>query len=276
MNTLKKTHRSYLFVPANRLERFEKALNTDADAVIIDLEDAVPAELKNAARDSLKQWLIEHSDKHIMIRINSKQTQWFEADIQLALLPNVDAIVLPKTESVSDLAAVTAIHSLDLFALIETPLGFAQVRQIAGAPHVRALMFGSIDFQLEMGMQAGYHELLSFRNEIVLASKLAGIAPPVDGVTVDFKNEDVVQLETQQAKSLGFAGKLCIHPNQVSVVNQTFSPSPEEIEWATRVLNAIEISQNQAVSLDGKMIDLPVISRAQKILLQADQNTALH
>lgn len=277
MHTIKKNNRSYLFVPANRVERFEKALNTSADAVIIDLEDAVPAELKNSARENLKQWLTKHPEQHVMLRINARQTEWFVDDVKLALIPNIDAIILPKAESITDLAAITSIRPLDLFALIETPLGFANVRQIATAPYVRALMFGSIDFQLEMDMQdAGYYELLNFRNEIALASKLAGISPPVDGVTVDFMNEDLLRQETLQAKRLGFAGKLCIHPNQVDIVNQTFAPSSEEIAWANRVLQIVAESQNQAVSLDGKMIDLPVILRAKKIMLQAGKNISVH
>jgi citrate lyase subunit beta/citryl-CoA lyase len=120
-----------------------------------------------------------------------------------------------------------------------------------------------------MNMQGAYHELLYFRNEIVLASRLANIEAPVDGVTVDFKDVALIQLETEQAKNLGFAGKLCIHPNQVEIVNQVFSPRTVEIEWATRVLQTVEAAQGQAVSLDGKMIDLPVILKAKRILEQA-------
>ncbi|CAB1221787.1 HpcH/HpaI aldolase/citrate lyase family protein [Acinetobacter bouvetii] len=264
--------RSYLFVPANRTERFEKALNTAADAVIIDLEDAVPADLKHAARESLSLWLQAHPEYQVMIRINARQSKWFQDDQNLLQFANVMAIVLPKTESAADIQAVTAIRALDIYALIETPRGLAQVREIAATASVKALMFGSIDFQLEMDMQGGYHELLAFRNEIVLASKLAGIQAPIDGVTVDFKDEALIELETHQAKNLGFGGKLCIHPNQVALVNQTFSPTAEELEWAHRVLHAEAQAAGQAVSLDGKMIDLPVILKAKKLLQQAALN----
>lgn len=272
MNTFAQHARSYLFVPANRTERFEKALNTEADAVIIDLEDAVPADLKHAARESLSLWLQAHPEHQVMIRINARQSKWFQDDLNLLQFANVMAIVLPKTESAADIHAVTAIRALDIYALIETPRGLAQVREIAAAASVKALMFGSIDFQLEMDMQGGYHELLAFRNEIVLASKLAGIQAPVDGVTVDFKDEALIELETRQAKNLGFGGKLCIHPNQVALVNQTFSPTAEELEWAHRVLHAEAQAAGQAVSLDGKMIDLPVILKAKKLLQQAALN----
>lgn len=270
MEKVNKSARSYLFVPANRVERFEKALNTQADAVIIDLEDAVPTDLKISARESLKQWLIEHHQYQVMIRTNAINTEWFSEDIQLAKLDNVIAIILPKTESVEDIKAIHAVKKIATYALIETPLGFANIRQIAQAENVNALMFGSIDFQLEMNMQGGYEELISFRNEFVLASKLAGIEAPIDGVTVDFKNEAIVKLETQQAKNLGFTGKLCIHPNQVDIVNLTFTPTEAEIAWANKVLDAVNEAQGQAISLEGKMIDLPVILRAEKILKQAN------
>ncbi len=270
MNKVNKSPRSYLFVPANRTERYEKALSTQADAVIIDLEDAVPVEQKNSARQVLSQWLLEHPEQKVMVRVNSSQTEWFTQDIQLVQYPNVSAIVLPKAESVEDIKVILDIRNIDIFPLIETPLGFSKVREIALAPQVCSLMFGSIDFQLEMNMQGGYLELLSFRNELVLASKLAGIGAPVDGVTVDFKDQALICLETQQAKNLGFSGKLCIHPAQVAIVNKVFSPTEEEIEWAKQVLEIVDQSQGQAVSLNGKMIDLPVILKAKKILEHAE------
>lgn len=268
MNKVNKSAHSYLFVPANRTERFEKALATETHAVIIDLEDAVPVELKVSARNELAQWLNDHPQHQVMIRVNASQTEWFQADIELVKYSNVSAIVLPKTESNAEIDAVLQVRAIDIFPLIETPQGLANVRNIATAKHVVALMFGSIDFQLEMNMNGGYLELLSFRNEIVLASQLAKIQSPIDGVTVDFKNEDLVQLETQQAKNLGFAGKLCIHPNQVNIVNQTFKPTQQEIDWANQVMQMVDAAQGQAVSLHGKMIDLPVILKAKKILAQ--------
>ena len=270
MNKVNKSARSYLFVPANRTERFLKAIGTNADAVIIDLEDAVPVELKNSARETLDAWLSQHPQHEVMLRLNSRQTAWFEHDLQLLKHPNISAVVLPKTESIADVLAVLAVRNVKVFPLIETAVGMAKVREIATAPYVSALMFGSIDFQVDLNMNGGYLELLSFRNELVLASTLAGIHAPIDGVTVDFKNEDIVQLETTQAKNLGFAGKLCIHPLQVDIVNQTFSPTESEILWAKQVIDIVDESAGQAVSLNGKMIDLPVILKAQKILQQCE------
>lgn len=270
MSKVIRSSRSFLFVPANRVERFEKALATTADAVIIDLEDAVPIELKDSARNGLKQWLTNHPKHPVLVRVNAQNTKWFKEDIQLAKFDNVIAIVLPKTESAQEIDQIQKIKSIATYALIETPVGFAQVRQIAKAKNVKALMFGSIDFQLEMDMQGSFEELMYFRNEIVLASKLANIDAPIDGVTVDFKNEQLVEFETRQAKNLGFAGKLCIHPNQVEIVNTTFSPTSDEIDWAKQVITVVEQAQGQAVSLHGKMIDLPVILKAKKILSQVN------
>lgn len=264
------TSRSFLFVPANRTERYSKALNSGSDAVIIDLEDAIPTEHKLESRALLKQWLLDHPTEKVMIRVNADQTEWFAEDIQLAQLSNVTALVLPKAEQKKAFEAIQKIRSIDVYPIIETPYGMAHVEQIAQFPAVQALMFGSIDFQLEMDMTGDYLELMSFRNRMVLASKLAGIENPIDGVTADFANTELVRTETLQAKKLGFQGKLCIHPNQVKIVNQTFNPSPEEIQWAQEIIKAVQAADGQTISLNGKMIDKPIILKAEKILKQAD------
>jgi len=262
--------RSFLFVPANRPERYIKALNSGSDAVIIDLEDSIPAEYKLESRALLKQWLLEHPTDKVIIRVNSFQTEWFLEDIQLAQFSNVIAIVLPKAEKIKEFELIQHVRIIDIYPIIETPYGMAHVKEIAQFPSVRALMFGSIDFQLEMDMSGDFLELMYFRNKIALASKLAGIANPIDGVTADFSNLDLVMTETHQAKKLGFQGKLCIHPSQVKPVNQVFNPSPEEIKWAQEVIKAVQVAHGQTISLNGKMIDKPIISKAEKILKQVE------
>lgn len=263
---------TYLFVPANRTERISKALFSGADVVIVDLEDAVPAELKTSARVALKDWLKSHPEHEVLIRVNAMYSAWFQDDLELATFSNVKGLVIPKAETAGDLLQLSQRYPLALYPLIETALGFANIREIARVEQVKALMFGSIDFQLELNMQGGYHELLYFRNEFVLASKLAGIAAPIDGVTVDFLNQRQLEQDTLQAKNLGFGGKLCIHPKQLNTVKHVFLPTELELQWAQRVLDAIADSQGQAVSMDGKMIDLPVILQAQKILQQPKQS----
>ncbi|EPF71023.1 HpcH/HpaI aldolase/citrate lyase family protein [Acinetobacter rudis] len=262
--------RSMLFVPANRPERYSKALNSGSDAVIIDLEDAVPEADKITARVQLKQWLIAHPEQQVMIRVNADQTPWFTEDILLAQYANVCAIVLAKAEQERAFEAIKSIRNLAIYPIIETPYGMAHVEEIAGFPAVQALIFGSIDFQLEMQMTGDALELMYFRNRMVLASKLAGIAQPIDGVTADFSNLELLSDETIQAKKLGFQGKLCIHPKQVDIVQQVFKPSFAEVQWAKEVLAAVQAAQGQTISLNGKMIDKPIISQAEKILQQLD------
>jgi citrate lyase subunit beta/citryl-CoA lyase len=137
---------------------------------------------------------------------------------------------------------------------------------MADAKGVERLLFGSIDFQLDLGMAAEEDELLYFRSRIVLVSRLAGIQSPVDGVTTDIHSTECVRADTLRAKRLGFGGKMCIHPKQVPVVNECFAPTAEEEAWARRVQEASAAVHGGATSVDGKMVDRPVLARAEKIL----------
>ena len=255
-------HRSYLFVPGNRPERFDKALASGADAVIVDLEDAVPPEQKDAARAQVGAWL--SAARPVVVRINAADTPWFAADVALCRRQGVAAVMLAKSERVEDLAAIG--HGLPLIPLIESALGFDTLRVIAMAPNVQRLAFGAIDFQLDLDMRASFEELLFFRSQFVLGSKLANLAAPIDSPSTAIDDLAEVEAEAQRARRLGFGAKLCIHPKQADVVNASFSPSAAEIDWAERVIAAAATSQGAAVALAGKMIDKPVILRAQAIL----------
>jgi len=256
--------RSYLFVPGNRPERFDKALGAGADAVIVDLEDAVPPAAKSAARDAVAAWLAPaHA---IVLRINAAGTPWFEDDLALARRAGVAAVMLPKAERAAE---VEAVGDVAVIALLESAAGLANARAVAACPNVRRLAFGAIDFQLDLGLQAGFDDLLAFRSEIALASRLAGLAPPVDSPSVAIEHADEVEREARAARRLGFGGKLCIHPRQVAGVNAAFAPTPDELAWAARVVEAARASGGAAVQVDGRMIDRPVILRAQRLLDQA-------
>lgn len=260
--------RSYLFVPGDRPERFDKACAAGADAVIVDLEDAVAPARKTAARASVAAWL--SPAQPVLLRINSADSEWFAQDLELCTLPGVAGVVLPKSEQLADLQRLAAIRAgLAVLPLIETAQGFDHARQLASVPGVQRLLFGSIDFQLDLGIEDDDEALLYFRSQLVLASRLAGIQAPVDGVTTALDNPEQLRADTLRARRLGFAGKLCIHPAQVAAVNLHFSPSSDEQAWARRVLAAAEAAQGAAVALDGKMIDRPVILRAQRIAAQA-------
>jgi citrate lyase subunit beta/citryl-CoA lyase len=261
--------RSYLFVPGNRPERFDKACAAGADAVIVDLEDAVPPSEKAAARASVAAWL--SPDKPVLVRINAHDTAWFEDDLQLCAAPGVAGIVLPKAEAEAAVMRVFGAGASTILPLIESGLGLWNAAVLARQPRVERLVFGAIDFSLDLNIQESHETLLYARSQLVLASRVAGIAAPVDGVTTSFDDPARVQADTLRARSLGFGAKLCIHPKQVAPVHQAFAPTAEELDWAARVVAAAEAARGGAVALDGRMVDRPVILIAQQMLEEAQR-----
>ena len=263
--------RSYLFVPGDRRERFDKAMASGADAVIVDLEDAVASTAKDTARASLAAWL-ETGAGPVVVRINAAGSAWFEADLALLAQPGIAAVMLPKAERRTDLARVRdAAPGTALLPLVESASGIDGLRELAGAPGVQRLVFGSIDLQLDLGIEGDGEELLLYRSQIVLASRLAGLAAPVDGVCTAIDDRARLDAESIRARRFGFGAKLCIHPRQVSAVNAAFSPSAREIEWAEKVVAAAAGSPVAAVAVDGAMVDKPVLLRAQAVLQAAGQ-----
>jgi citrate lyase subunit beta/citryl-CoA lyase len=258
--------RSYLFVPGNRPLRFPKGLGAGADAVILDLEDAVPPPEKAEARAAVEAWL---SPAHpVLIRVNGAGTEWHKDDIALCQRPGVAGIVLPKSEDARAVRHVAEMLGgmIGISALIETALGFKNMASLAETNLVQRFLFGSIDFQFDLGIRGDDEELLYFRSQLVLISRLFGLPPPVDGVTAAIGSEEQLLKDAQRARRLGFGGKLCIHPSQVAVVNACFLPSAEERDWACRVRAAMEASGGSAVSVDGKMVDRPIALQAERIL----------
>jgi citrate lyase subunit beta/citryl-CoA lyase len=260
--------RSLLFVPGSRPERFDKALAAGADAVIIDLEDAVAPVDKPIAREALRTWLRpEHA---IVVRINAADTPWFADDIALCALPGVAAVMLPKAERADTIATLMKAGAKSVLPLIESAAGFAALTALSAAPGVQRLVFGSIDFQLDLGMRdAQEDELLYFRSQIVLASRLAGLVSPIDGVSTAIDHAEALHTDVQRASRLGFGGKLCIHPKQVAGVHRGFAPSAEELAWARRVLAASAAAGGAAIAVDGKMVDKPVLLRAERLVAEA-------
>ena len=261
-------HRSLLFVPGSRPERFDKALDSGASAVIVDLEDAVAPPDKNAARAALAAWLQPHHA--VIVRINSADTAWFADDLALCGAPGVAGVMLPKAESAATLAAVSAAGARALLPLVESAAGLAALDELSRAPGVWRLAFGSIDLQVDLGLRdATEEELLPFRLQLVLASRLAGIGAPVDGVSTAIDDEERLRIDVQRARRLGFGGKLCIHPKQVGPVNRWLAPSEGDQAWARRVRAAAAAAGGAAVAVDGKMVDKPVLLRAEAILREA-------
>nr|WP_207794113.1 CoA ester lyase [Ramlibacter algicola] len=263
-----------MFVPATRPERIAKALASGADAVIVDLEDAVAPHEKDAARQGLPAALatLSPADRaRLLVRINAGDTPWFDADLQVLAATAAGGLggaMLPKADSLPNLARVAqAAGPASLVPLIESVAGWARVRELAAAPQVVRLAFGHLDFQVDAGIASGpgEEELVPVRLELVIASRLAGIAAPVDGVTVATDDAQEIDAASQRARRLGFGGKLCIHPAQVASVNAAFSPSEAQREWARRVLEAARTNPG-VFQLDGRMVDGPVIRLARRVL----------
>ncbi|WP_319824004.1 CoA ester lyase [Thalassovita sp.] len=249
-----------LFVPANRPERFAKAAASGANAVILDLEDAVAAADKDAARAQLDAGF---APLPVLVRINAHGTPWHDADLAAVIRAGFAAVILPKAEQPSQVAATAAtLNDTPLIALIESAQGLANARAIAALDGVARLAFGSVDFCADLGCAHQQEVLLPARSELVLASRLAGIAPPIDGVTVQLDDPAIAEGDAAHARALGMTGKLCIHPRQIDPIRRAFAPSAAELVWARRVLAAGE----GAVSVDGQMVDAPVRIRAHAIL----------
>ncbi|MDZ4283310.1 MAG: CoA ester lyase [Hydrogenophaga sp.] len=263
--------RAYLFVPADRPERFAKARASGADAVIVDLEDAVAPEAKASARDALAAAL--DASAPLVVRINAAGTPWFEDDLELCRHPGVAAVMLPKAEGIDAVCTVVEITYKDVLPIIESARGLREIHSIASVPGVIRLAFGSVDLALDLGIDCApdgaESELLAFRSQVVLASRLAGLAAPVDGVSTAIEDLQRLQADTERSRRLGFGAKLCIHPKQLAIVQAVFTPTSERLDWARRVCKAFETAGGSAVAVDSQMVDLPVYRRAQAVLRDA-------
>ena len=249
-----------LFVPGDRPERFSKAAASEADAIILDLEDAVAINAKSRARNELRT---DFTEKPVLVRVNGPDTPWHVHDMAAIAAQEVAVVIVPK----ATLASMTQIADglsagKPLIALVESAYGVAEARDIARLPAVERLAFGSIDYCLDLDCRPTRDALLAARAEIVLASRLGNLIAPLDGVTANLRDSEAAADDARYARALGFGGKLCIHPAQVAGVRQAFAATPEEIAWAHRVLTCGQ----GASSLDGMIVDEPVIARARRLL----------
>jgi len=269
---------NFLFVPGTRPERFVKALDSGADAVILDLEDAVPEDEKEHARSAIRaawpQFTAEQK-KRLVLRSNSPGTKFYAADLILAQELDIACLLIPKSESLDQInGAAQILPNTAIVPMIETAIGLDQLKELANSNQVLRLALGNIDLQADLGMVCDLQEteLQIARYQIVLASRLAKIAPPIDGVTPSTDDIDRIHADAQRAKRMGFGAKLCIHPKQVAAVKTAFMPSKEEVSWAQRVIEADKASKGGAIKLDGRMIDRPVVLLAQRTLAIAGKH----
>jgi citrate lyase subunit beta/citryl-CoA lyase len=255
-----------LFVPGNRPDKFGKAVGSGATHVILDLEDAVGNQDKEAARTHIATW---PGTAASTVRINTIGTP--DGDKDLCWLRGMgsqpSSVLVAEVESAMDIDAVASAtaEGTTIVALIESARGMNILEDIANHPRVDRIAFGGIDFALDLGCSSSSAVIAMARATIVTTSRVAGLERPWDAPTLDFKNLGRVAHDARQAKDDGFAGKLCIHPAQVAVVLGAFEPTIEEVTWARRVVG----QGDDASQLDGAMIDRPVIERAHSILAAA-------
>lgn len=274
MNSTLRHPLTYLFVPGSRPERFTKAGGTKAHRVIIDLEDAVAPADKQVAREAIAGFLPTLPDDERgrwMIRINDVRSIFFSDDLLLLKsLPTV-SVMISKAEDPEDIRTVCEGGvGREVIALMETVRGVRQSERVAQAPGVSRLAFGSLDYMFDMGLETPGLPLDLAAVELALASRLADLPPPIAGVTQSVESAEVAQ-ESVQAKSLGFGAKLCIHPKQLEAVEAAFSPDADTRAWAERVVLAWQDAERAgagvgALMVDGKMVDKPVLLRAQRVL----------
>ncbi|MDA3028333.1 MAG: CoA ester lyase [Actinomycetota bacterium] len=272
--------RSLLFAPAVRPDFIAKLPERGADAVVVDCEDATPPGAKQEARDNVRALVPELSTRcTVTVRVNAVASEWFADDIA-ALVPEAAAVVLPKIDSVDAMDTVAraldaaGLSSVGVIAGIETALGVADARAVLGHPRIVAAYFGAEDFIADMGgvRTASNDEVLFARSAVALAGRLAGV-PVLDQVVTDFRDDDRFNRECAEARALGYSGKLCIHPGQVTIANTAFVPSAEEVDRARRMLDAYATASAAGVSaidFEGQMVDEPLAAQARRVLLLAE------
>jgi citrate lyase subunit beta/citryl-CoA lyase len=269
--------RSLLFAPGSDERKLVKALGSDADAVVADLEDAVAPREKDAAR-ALVQDVFARAGGDAgparLVRVNGAGTPFHDDDLAAAAAIRPDAIVLPK--ATPDAVDALGGHGPPVIALVETAQGIRLAYEIATRPRVAALQLGGVDLAAEAGLEPRTDglELLYARSKVVLDSAAAGLRAPFDVVHVEVPAGTALEDECRLARSLGFRGKACIHPSQVAVVNRAFTPSEDELAWARKVVDAFDeaaAAGRGAVAVDGAMIDLPVVERARRLLVSTQR-----
>lgn len=261
-----------LFVPATRAHWIDKARASGTDAVIVDFEDAVAAEQRPAARATLGDYLDDHADTRIVLRINNDPV-FLDDDLAFATRYKswIAAIMLPKIQDTAPVARVAALGR-PVWGLLESPVGLFALAQLVSVPGLARLGLGSVDFAQASGLDvhsAGGRAVLDqARAELVLRSAAADLAPPLNSPYTDFKDRDGLRAAATRAAGMGFGGMLCIHPSQVETVQQAFAPSAEQLAWAERVIAGAREHQG-AFQLDGEMIDAPVLARAERLIASA-------
>jgi citrate lyase subunit beta/citryl-CoA lyase len=284
--------RTALFVPGNRPERIEKAFGTEADVIIVDLEDAVPFSEKESCRSRARERIAQYADRMKLVRVNPLGSPYVEGDLEEVVIKGVNGIMLPKVEGPDDMREIhdllcrieekrgLATGSIMVFPLIESAVAVRDIHEIVSEKsrpeRLYTVAFGAADFTRDLGtdMTPEGNELSYARSRISIACRAAGIAPPIDTpYMLDIKDIGALISDAQRAKELGFQGKLVIHPMQIEPCNRIFSPTPQKVEEAKRIVRAFEEAEAAgvgAIQLDGKFVDYPILKRSKDIVTVAD------
>jgi len=261
-------------MPGNNERFICKALHSDADAIIIDLEDSVSISDKENARRVFTSAINTESDKSCYVRINSVGTPWWEDDLGAAIDAKVDGIMLPKADAAGSVRTIAEQlpNHFDLIPLIETAKGVLNAYEIAGSSKkVSRLAFGALDYALDIGVNYSKASewLLYARTHLVIVSQSVGIYPPVDTVYPDLNDYKGLSGEMEHTKQLGMFGKLAIHPKQIPTIHKCYTPTTKEISEARRIIDHFEAAEKQglaSVQIEGRFVDYPVYSRAKRIV----------
>ncbi|WP_379544633.1 HpcH/HpaI aldolase/citrate lyase family protein [Psychrobacter sp. R86515] len=270
INTISQ-NKTWLFVPATRIDRVVKAFASGADAVIVDLEDAVAPEDKASAREALQQYHDSAGYQPVWVRINKAGSKEFFKDIVLCQkTPNLTGLLLAKTEQAEDINNVHQLTNLPVIALIESAIGLYQLDSMAKAVGLAAFSYGFLDLcndlQVQVGTPAADIVANQIRYQLVLISKVHELAPPIDTVYPDFNDEIGLSARVNLWSQIGMSGMLCIHPKQVAVVQQALKPTDKALSFARRVVEEYESSEQAVFEIDGEMVDAPVIERSRQLL----------
>ena len=270
--------RSLLFAPAVRPDFIANLPERGADAVVIDCEDATPANAKAEGRSNARTLAprLAAAGCQVLVRVNGQPTEWFFDDVAGGLTPDLAAVIIPKVETIGGLDAVgraldaAGFSDLGVLAGLETALGVADARSLLAHPRVVAGYFGAEDFIADMGgvRTDDNGEVLFARSAVALAGRLAGV-PVLDQVVTDFRNDERFYSEAAEARALGYSGKLCIHPGQVAIANEAFVPTADEVDRARRLLAAYETASAAgvaAIDFEGQMVDEPLATQARRII----------
>ena len=263
--------KSWLFVPATRMDRVSKAFASGADAVIVDLEDAVAQEDKVQARQAVRSYYHSQDYQPIWLRINRAGSAEFAHDIALCQqLPNLAGIILAKAEQSVDIEYVHHYTNLPVIALIETALGLSQIENMAGATGLLAFSYGFLDLCNNLNVQVGTiaADIIAnqIRYQLLLSSKINQLLAPIDTIYPDFNDDNGLSARVQLWSQMGLSGMLCIHPKQVAVIDNALQPSDAALDFAKRVIAEYQRSHAAVFKIDGMMVDAPVIEHCRQLL----------